>query len=215
MKAKLYIDLSRGILEVEGGEVLVMEIYRDFTDRLDEMLDVYANKKQEVSNLPPSNSIDLSSRESNSLSPNRSVSDAPIASKEEVTTKTQKPKESRTRRKKKETYSIVKDLNLYGDDLLPSLKEFYEGYDPQTNYERNLVFVSYLKTINSDMEVTLDHIYSCYSHLDGVRIPVALYQSLAETSSDKGWLDTTSMNNITITIPGQNHLDHELGIDNG
>jgi hypothetical protein len=41
-------------------------------------------------------------------------------------------------------------------------------------------------------------------------VPGALRQSLLDTSFKKGWIDTKSMENITITTHGENLVEHEL-----
>ena len=107
----------------------------------------------------------------------------------------------------KESYSIVKDINLSMDRT--TLKDFYSSKNPQTALERNVVFVYFLQKISDLEKITIGHIYTCYKDLS-IKPPEKLRQSLADTSSKKGWLDTSSMSDIKISLKGESFVDHEL-----
>lgn len=106
----------------------------------------------------------------------------------------------------KESYTIIKNIDF--NEPKP-LKEFYLTKKPQSALEKNAVFIYYLDKIASIENINLNHIYTCYKEVSE-RMPQALKQSLADTSSKKGWIDTKSMSNIKITIKGESLVEHEL-----
>lgn len=106
----------------------------------------------------------------------------------------------------KECYAIIKDLDLSQPE---SLKNFYAQKISQSALEKNTIFIYYLAKIANIKNINLNHIYSCYKEVSG-KLPAALKQSLADTSSKKGWIDTKSMNDIKITIKGEGLVEREL-----
>lgn len=106
----------------------------------------------------------------------------------------------------KESYAIIKNLDL---SQPAALKEFYAGKPTASALEKNAVFVYYLSKIANIKNINLNHIYSCYKEV-GTKLPEALKQSLADTSSKKGWIDTKSMSDIKITLKGEGKVMREL-----
>jgi len=106
--------------------------------------------------------------------------------------------------------SIVKDLDLSPKGDTESLRDFYAHYLPKTNFEKNLIFVYWLQQIAGMSGITEDHVFTCYRSIPGIKAPVALYQSLIDTSNRRGWLNTTSTDDIKVTVPGMNYLEHDL-----
>lgn len=109
---------------------------------------------------------------------------------------------------KKEGYNIIKDLVLIGEGDKPSLEEFYSQKKPKPNYERNVVFCYYLLKIKGIERIGVDHIYTCYKEV-GQKWG-SLGVSLSETSSIKGWLDTTDMSNIKLSDRGEKYVEFNL-----
>lgn len=107
----------------------------------------------------------------------------------------------------KESYTIIKNINL---NEPASLKTFYGTKKAQSALEKNTLFIYYLDKLASVKNINLNHIYTCYKEV-GEKMPLALKQSLADTSSKKGWIDTKSMLDIKITIKGESLVEHELG----
>jgi hypothetical protein len=124
--------------------------------------------------------------------------------KEETT-----PHKPKSRQPKKETLSIVKDLNLAKQGEKPSLKDFCSQYTPSNNFERNLIFVYYLQNIAKEPAITTDHIFSCYRYV-GIKIPRAFRQSLWDTASQKGWINTSSLEDIKLATQGINFIEHDM-----
>lgn len=109
-----------------------------------------------------------------------------------------------------ESHSIVKDLDLVGRGKGISLKEFVEKYNrPRNSKEWNVLFTFYLKKHASVAVVTADHIFTCYKHVNA-RPPSAFNQSLWDTARGKGWLDTSSLENIGLPMSGENHVEHDM-----
>lgn len=161
--ARVKIDLENKLLEIEGNESFIREIY---------------DKSRNLFILP-----------------------ADIASSQNVIVKRQ-----RHQRSLKESYAIIKDLDLSQPE---PLRNFYAQKKAQSALAKNAVFVYYLSKIANIKNINLNHIYSCYKEV-GERLPGALKQSLADTSSKKGWIDTKSMADIKITLKGEGLVEREL-----
>lgn len=89
------------------------------------------------------------------------------------------------------------------------LKSFYTEKSPGPALEKNLVFVYYLQKIAKVQAIGVDHVYSCYKDVKA-KVPENLKQSLLNTAFSKGWIDTKSMDNMTVTVPGENFVEHDL-----
>ena len=178
---KLKIDLRNGTLEVEGEEAFVREIYQDYKEKI----------AQE------------------GFSP---VEESPQEDREAVVkpkTRAAKDSKAKTGSKRKESFPIVKDLDLSAKGGKEALKSFYAKKSPTTAIQRNAVFVYYLQKIAEAKGIGVNHIYTCYKDV-GEKVPGALRQSLLDTSFKYGWIDTKSMENITVTTHGENLV--ELGL---
>lgn len=181
MDAKLKIDLAQGILEVEGSEKFVEVIYQDFKQNLllKAASDSTLNKKPKPAELEKQNG------------------------------------DGEHNKKKKKTASaqkmpvLVKDLDLLGKGKLKSLKDFVNTYTPKAAMEWNLLFVYYLQKILEIEGIGIDHIYTCYKHVN-IKPPTQIYQSLIDTARKKGSINTDSMESIKVTISGENLVEHEM-----
>lgn len=189
---KLRIDLSQGLVEVEGDETFVLKVYEDFKDR--------------VGRAPKGNP----DGEHDGAAANAGAA-PPATPKKRIKKAASSPSSDGSKPGKKKVrgaYSIVKDLDLSGTKA-GRLKDFYAQYTVKTNYERNLIFVYFLQHKMGLTGITEDHIFTCYREV-GVKVPKALKQSLSETGVDRGWLVTSNMDDMTVTIHGMNHLEHDM-----
>jgi hypothetical protein len=75
--------------------------------------------------------------------------------------------------------------------------------------ESNAVFVYYLQKTAKVSGIDFNHVYTCYKDV-AARIPSALKQSLIDTASSKGWLNTSSLNNLQLTTGGENFVELDL-----
>lgn len=187
---KLKIDLKTGVLEVEGEEAFVKEVYQDYKDRLSSVGDFSSDNEVE----------------------DTQDDDADSQNSEQKKTKISKKKNVKAKdgNKRKESYSLVTNLDLLAKGNKKALKDFYTEKAPSNAMEKNAVFVYYLQKEAKVTAITVNHVYTCYKHV-GVPVPGAFRQSLADTSSKKGWIDTKSMENITIPTLGENFVEHDLG----
>lgn len=106
------------------------------------------------------------------------------------------------------SYSIIGALNLApsGKD---SLKEFIAKHNASSGSDYNVLFTYYLEKILKEKNINPNHIYSCYKDL-GIKYPSNLRQSLVDTKSRKGWIDTSNTNDIKLTAVGENAVEHDL-----
>lgn len=97
-------------------------------------------------------------------------------------------------------------------DLRPagkqSFKAFAEEKKPSNFEERNLIAVYYLSRELGLTKVSADQVYTCYMDVKW-RVPTDLRNSLSKTTV-RGWLDTSAMDDLKLTMPGQNHVLHDL-----
>lgn len=182
---RLNIDLFNGTLEVDGEESFVKLVYDDF--------------KEQLASAPRPVVADAAL-------PTPHYSDDNTA--EQVNRAVRGVKKS-TYKRPKSNFSIVKNLDLSAKINSQSLREFYAAKSPVTAMECNAVFVYYLQRIIGVNPIMIDHIYSCYKDVN-IKYPNALKQSIADTSSRRGWLDTRSFEDIRIATPGENYVEHDL-----
>lgn len=183
---KLRIDFQAGILEVEGEEEFVKLVYQDYKDKVNAHL------------IAPIKASPVAQHKKNQSNKD--------------TNRDTDRKPTKLKNKSKESYSIVKDLDLSSKGGKQSLREFYKEKLPEgatSAMECNSVFVYFLQKIATITNITLSHVYSCYKDV-GARVPTALRQSLLDTSHRKGWVDTSSFENLAITTAGENYVEQDL-----
>jgi len=183
---KLKIDLTQGIIEVEGSEQLVRDIYNDFKKRL--------NQAAAPAIVAPAPQVPKTTTEKSAAN-----------SQKKATSGKPKSKSSTNN-----SGTLLKDLDLTGSGGIESLRDFYSKYEASSNFERNLVFVYYLQNIKELVEININHVFTCYRNIPDLKAPGNLKQSIFDSAFKKGWLDTSNMESITVPISGINHLEHDL-----
>lgn len=118
-----------------------------------------------------------------------------------------KPTSKKGKSSNSKTPTYLTDYNFMPSDKT-SLREFFNRYKTNSNFENNLVFVYYLQEIVHESSITTNHIFSCYRHL-GLKIP-SFPQTLVDTKKAKGWIETSNSNDIKVTRAGINFLEHSL-----
>lgn len=192
---KLKIDFNQGLLEVEGSEGLVREIYNDFKDAL----------KSRPQSAPVTTTVlDGASTTQSEESSSEAKSSPNPKSKAKPKAKAKSKSSTDT------TGTLLKDLNLMSEGSSESLRDFYGKYEVKTNLERTLIFVYYLQQIRGIEGININHIFTCYRNIDGLKIPGHLKQNILDTSSKKGWLDTADMEDIKVPVTGVNYIEHDL-----
>ncbi|MDB5491917.1 MAG: hypothetical protein JWO78_1766 [Micavibrio sp.] len=188
MNAKLLINLSQGILEVEGEPDFVKEMYGDFKMQLHQL----STKSTALAFVK---------------SDNTQLTPPDLATPIDI--QTSKPIEKAAKKKptsgKKESYSLVTSLNTGMPGTSDSLHAFLEKYQPKSNIDKNVVILKYLAEKHPAIKVTLDHLYTCYSHA-GLDFPKALRASIVDTGrADKGYgyIDSSSLDDIKVVHKGE------------
>ncbi len=185
---KIHINLKQGIIEAEGSEEFVERIYKDFRENVKSKVDL-ENDSGETKN---SDVKDKSSNPSSATDPKKQSVQKPKAKGGAV------------------EGTLVKDLDLTGGGKSESLRDFCAKYVIKTNMARNLVFTYYLANVLNIKEFGINHLFTCYRNIPGTKLPGNLKQSIYDTSS-KGWIAVKSIDNdISVSVMGINHIEHDL-----
>jgi hypothetical protein len=186
MEAKVKINLNEGYLELEGSEEFVSKYLELFESKL------------------------LAAASKDNLDSKKDLGKAGVDNKPEIKSSNKKGSNKTTPSKKGLTRlpKQLMDLNLRPKGK-ESLKDFYSKYDLKTNFEKNVSFTYYLTKVINIKGITIDHIYTCYKETDQ-KVPENIYQSLADTKKHKGWIDTTNMEDIKLSIQGENYIEHDV-----
>jgi hypothetical protein len=199
---KLKIDLSEGILEVEGTEAFVTAIYNDFKahfvgeEAVDDLFRPTKAKRTRRTKTVKSAKPKAPALPAKSASSTDGPAPAPAAQPES------KPEVSPP----KPEYTFLEDLDLSANKDQPSLVEFMDAKIPFTNEERNLVFVYYLHNIRKIKPVTMDHIFTCYKAAK-LRVPVNLEKSLHMAAN---WINITKTGRLTASAAGTRYVEKQL-----
>ena len=184
MHAKLHIDISQGIIDVEGDPELVREVYADFKEKL---LDG-------ISSSPPPGVVETNSAK-------------PVSKKKANRRKTAR-KKSTTKEggSSANPYSPKMDKNLDTSDLA----SFYGQYEAKNHPEKVLIF---LKFLGDHLEIeapNADQVYTCYRAVDE-RLPKVFLQAFRDASGKKfGYIDYSSPTELSVTTVGHNRLKFNL-----
>lgn len=125
-----------------------------------------------------------------------------------ISSKKQENKVNSSRKKSSssQSYSMLTDLNLRPAGK-QSLEDFYNTFIVKSNMERNITILYFLKRILEIENVGVNHIYTCYKKI-GTKVP-NIYQGLIDTKNRKGWIDTNNMDDLKVSISGENYIEHE------
>lgn len=199
MTTKLKIDLTQGILEVEGSEVFVKSIYRDFK------LQFLGEEAVEEEEKP--------ARRRRGRKPKRTAKPAarqPAPEAEAKPVEAGEPaEEAKAPPPPPSPHTYLEDLDLSAGPDHPSLVEFMDSKFPITNEERNLVFLYYLQQVVNRKPVTADHVYTCYRKVN-IRAPLNLDHTLQVTAEHHGWIKIAKNGNLTVTAEGKRYAENEL-----
>ena len=196
MTTKLKIDLSQGLLEVEGSESFVRTIYSDFKTH-------FAGIDQETDDTKKT-------RRSRTTKATAKPKTAPPAKKSTRQTKMTATPEKTPASKPQTpspapTYTYIEGLDLGAANDHPSLAEFMDAKFPITNEERNIVFLYFLQDTLKLDAVTPDHIYTCYRAVK-FRAPL----NIENTLNRREWIEIGKNGNLTLTTAGKNYVEKQL-----
>ena len=215
MSTKLKIDLTQGILEVEGSESFVKIIYNDFKTHFAGIEDVEEDLKpprRTRKRKPAAKKVEQPASVS-APTPVSAPTSVPASILEFVVEDDPDQSEPELPRKKPSppmpVYTQIEGLDLGAADDRLSLVEFMDVKFPLTNEERNIVFLYYLQHNLKLKSISSDHIYTCYRHAK-IRVPLNLDNSLRITADQHNWIKTTKAGKMTLTAVGKQYVEKQL-----
>lgn len=193
MPARLKIDLAQGLLEVEGEDDFVREVFDKFR----------ASAQQWV----PKTTItaaSLGGAEVDTVEPGSAS--VPATTKSRRRRKmTVSSADDTTKRASAASYEPRMDQNLKPDGLA----EFIAPFAPSSHPEHILVFAMYLRQRHNLETVTADQIYTCYRFAK-VKWARAYLQSLRDAQSKKLWIAMEDPLHIRVTNLGEQYFEHDM-----
>ncbi|WP_332701137.1 hypothetical protein [Devosia sp.] len=188
MTTKLHINISQGIIDVEGDPELVRTIYNDFK----EQLLAGATVRQ-----PLRDEVDEAGITEENVKPRAKGKRRPSAKKRAAGDDAgpiviaDSPK-------------LDKNLDTSG------LVAFYEHYEASNNPQKILVF---LKFMNDELGIdnpNTDQFYTCFEKVNA-RVPKVFSQAFRDASGRNfGFIDYNSATDIKITTVGSNYFKFDL-----
>lgn len=208
MTTRVKIDLSQGILEVEGSETFVKAIYNDFKAHFIEVETpaeelTLSGKPRRTRNSKKAEAAPETTAAEVTPEVVEPVPEAPLV--EPVVEPVVEPKAPPVI----PTYTFIQNLNLTAAEGHPSLVEFMDSKLPITNEERNLVFLYYLQHVLKHKPITIDHIFTCYRQAK-IRAPLNLENSLRHTAEQHGWIKLNQNGNMSLSPEGKLYVEKQL-----
>lgn len=214
MTTRLKIDLSEGVLEVEGSESFVKAIYTDFKAHF------ISEEAAETSLVP------RRTRKPRKSSKTKAASKAPAKEEKTAVIEASEPAPAPLQEEppaaqpqpespqpkpapQKPIYTYLDNLDLSANGGRPSLVEFMDAKFPITNEERNLVFLHYLQNMRHLKSITTDHVYTCY-RAARIRAPLDLEASLQSTARQNRWIKISKSGNLSVTPAGKLYVEKQL-----
>ena len=189
MTTKLHINLSQGVIDVEGDPELVREIYQDLKAHLQNSAGSISDGGQSGGETP---------------------TDDPPAGKFKTR------RRSATRKKagdgsENSGQTVIADSPKLDKNLDTSgLLAFYGRYETKNNSEKILVFLKFLTDELHVASPNTDQFYTCYERVDE-RVPKAFSQAFRDASGRKfGYIDYNSPTDIQMTTVGNNYFKFDL-----
>jgi hypothetical protein len=109
--------------------------------------------------------------------------------------------------KRRQSVGLVKDLSLRPKGK-KSFIDFADEKKPANHNDKVTVCVFWLSK-EAGQKVTAEHVNTCYQGADWKR-PTDLRDTLRQTASKKGWIDTADSDDIKVTTSGEDHVRHDL-----
>jgi hypothetical protein len=116
---------------------------------------------------------------------------------------------AKTKRRSRQSPGVVKTLSMRPQGK-KSFKDFVGEKSPKTHSEKQIVIVDWLREeAGLTTGIGVDHVNTCYREARWSR-PADLENNLQSTAAQKGWLDTSNMEDIKLTPRGEDQVEHEL-----
>ncbi|KNX40600.1 hypothetical protein ROTO_28410 [Roseovarius tolerans] len=188
MQTKLHINLTQGIIDVEGDVELVKAVYEDFKDRM---------VGHAAPPPPPAES------------PATPAADAGNGAA---------PKSKRPARKRKKAKLNDNEESIINPDApkldksldTSKLGAYFGEYKVGNHPERVLIFLKFLIEELGIENPNTDQVYTCYQAVNE-RIPKVFSQAFRDASGRKfGYIDYNSPTDVPITTVGDNYFKFDL-----
>ena len=188
MTTKLHINISQGIIDVEGDPALVREIYEDFKEQLLTGASMRGPVREDV----------------------EETGDADETAKPRAKGK-RKPFIKKRATGDETGPAVVADAPKLDKSLDTSgLQAFFDRYAATNNPQKILVF---LKFMNDELGIenpNTDQFYTCFEKVDA-RVPKVFSQAFRDTSGRNfGYIDYNSATDIKVTTVGNNYFKFDL-----
>ncbi len=188
MQTKLHINLTQGIIDVEGDVELVKAVYEDFKDRLTGHL-MPAPPPVENPATPPADAGSGAAPKTRKRAPARKKVKANDGGESTVNP---------------DAPQLDKSLDT------SKLAAYFGQYKVGNHPERVLVFLKFLIDELGIEQPNTDQVYTCYEAVNA-RIPKVFSQAFRDASGRKfGYIDYNSPTDIPITTVGSNHFKFDL-----
>ena len=135
----------------------------------------------------------------------------PVRSKQKATGSKATKKAVTTKSSKKGKLSappVDQSLDIRPSDKT-SLPDFADEKQPKNMQNQSIVIIYWLRHHANCDAIGISQIYTCYKQM-GWKAPPNLRQQLHNISFKKNWLDTSDVENVSLTISGEQHVDHDL-----
>ncbi|MCR9087553.1 MAG: hypothetical protein NXH97_12515 [Rhodobacteraceae bacterium] len=186
MTAKLHINLTQGIIDVEGDAELVKSVYDDFKDRL---------SAQSTRPTTHENPTDQDGTEANK------------PAKPKPRARARKPAKSSGEDGPKisaDAPQLDKNLDTSG------LANFFGQFEPSNNAEKILIFLKFLVDELGIEQPNTDQVFTCYEAANE-RVPKVFSQAFRDASGKKfGYIQYNSSTDVQVTTIGNNHFKFDL-----
>ena len=185
MHTKIRIDLSQGIIDIEGDDEFVREVYGDLRDSLIRKVEGQESMPDEKIKSDPE------------------TVKKPVA-KQRPTSRKKAANETNHGQPDPDNPRLDKDLDL------SRLATFYGQFEPSNHPERILLFAKFLKDELDLDAITTDHIFTCYM---GMRehVPEAFKQSFRDAHGNRyGYINFSDGSNVDVSVSGENHFNHKI-----
>ncbi|MFN4208288.1 MAG: hypothetical protein ACK4HG_17985 [Agrobacterium albertimagni] len=188
MTAKLHINISQGIIDVEGDPELVRAVYNDFKEQLLTGVAVRPLPREDVD--------EARNMEENGK-PRVKGKRRPSA-KKRVGGDDAGP-------------SIIADSPKLDKNLDTSgLVAFYERYEASNNPQKILIFLKFMTDELGIESPNTDQFYTCFEKVNA-RVPKVFSQAFRDASGRNfGFIDYNSATDIKITTVGSNYFKFDL-----
>lgn len=186
MTAKLHINISQGLIDIEGDPNFVREIYADFRDHL-------LNGRVALAEDSPTSTAKPENQNSQRQKRRIPAKKKPPVAGEDT------------------GIVVLADAPKLDKSLDTSALPAYFGmYEAKNNPEKILIFLKFMNDNLGIVNPNTDQFYTCFEKVNE-RIPKVFAQAFRDASGRKfGFIDYNSPTDIRITTVGTNHFKFDL-----